>query len=163
MEVFQILCTSPMDIIASEKGLTVRSKMAESVYPHLLILVSQGYATVNFDSGIMTVKLTEAGFRELLQYREIQNARLSGKWEVLEKVAKTENKVEANPPSPSLAGTKRFRDLSAKERFRIMAGKTVHSLYFRKLNDAEDDNAISDTETPTLASFPEDQLVYPAP
>lgn len=56
----------------------------------------------------------------------------------------------------------RFKDLDVGRRFSIVIGKTAHKLKFRKINDAEEDNAETDSETPELCAFPEDQFVLPA-
>jgi hypothetical protein len=56
----------------------------------------------------------------------------------------------------------RFRELKAGAKFQIVVGKGPHKLRYKKVSDAEEDNAVTDAETPEPCSFPEDQPVLPA-
>ncbi len=59
-------------------------------------------------------------------------------------------------------GIVRFRELKPGAKFQLIVGRGPHRLRFKKVNDAEEDNAVTDAETPEPCSFPEDQPVIPA-
>lgn len=69
--------------------------------------------------------------------------------------------VENTAPAKLQPGMVRFKDVKINGQFRIQVSGSKHKLRFKKVSDGEEDNAMTDTETPEPCSFPEDQPVFP--
>lgn len=148
---------SPLSLISG--GLPLTSQTAAMAYREIMIMMSDGLVELEQRPGHAghLVVFTTKGLEWYTASLHRKHERLLREKEVLKKEpgGSAEYKVPVNKP-----GTKRFRDLKAGDKFQIQVGDTPHRLKFCKVNDAEEDNAISDSETPENCSFPEDQLVF---
>ncbi len=155
---------SPMSMLVG--GLPLTSKVAIAHYREIVIMMHEGLVTLEQRPGhdghflILTKKGLEWHKGVLLERQRVlqrESVHLTEQAEVLKGSPPAED-----TPGSAVDKTVRFRELKAGDRFSIVVGKTPHKLKYRKVNDAEEDNAETDAETPELCSFPEDQLVIPA-
>ncbi len=155
---FPYMFKSPASYLVD--GLNIRSPLGAFLYKELLDLTKSGLIDIvkrdHPEAGTYAV-FTESG---LEWYKSNLRQCMSPGLEVFEpdSVSPTENTKAAQVN----IGTVRFRELKVGAKFQIIVGKGLHKLRYKKVSDAEEDNAVTDTETPEPCTFPEDQPVIPA-
>lgn len=153
---------SPMSLLT--EGLPLTSRVAATHYREIIIMMDQGLVALEQRPGhdghflVLTKKGLEWN-KGVLQQRQLL---LTQQVEVLERKGPPAEDTPRSTVDKAGPPGVRFRELKAGDRFSILVGKTPHKLKYRKVNDAEEDNAETDAETPELCTFPEDQLVIPA-
>lgn len=158
------LFESPMSLLV--EGLPLTSRVAVAHYREFMIMMHEGLLTLELrpgkDGHFLT--LTRKGLEWQKGVLLEKQLSLTKQVEVLEDARKGSPAEDTGKSPVHKAGPqeKRFRELKAGDRFSILVGKLPHKLKYRKVNDAEEDNAETDAETPELCTFPEDQLVIPA-
>jgi hypothetical protein len=143
-------------------GLPIASQVAEAHYQELIILALDGYIRLEQRPGLSGyyLTLTESGLRWNAERLRNQHSVLAQVSQVLEKkITPVENKSQVQPVKAA-PSEKRFGELKAGDRFKILVKKLNREFGYRKVNDTEEDNSVTDTETPEPCSFPENQPVF---
>lgn len=157
-----VLFSSPMDLLAA--GLPLASPVAALYYQDLMHLLKAGRLDIVQRPGCSGyfLELTDDGMKWYRGVMTLKGMALQSDEVELEVVRPNRAENKSALKITRSAGPKLFRELKSGEKFQMIVGKGPHKLRYRKLNDAEEDNAETDTETPELCTFPEGQPVFPA-